>query len=159
MSPLLNRPASLALLTLVLFLCSVSCGRQSEANNSVSFPSAYVQGACGPTDGPALEFYFTLKQSQNGKYDVPFLLVQLSENLPTSAPQSYSIKSGKWGVLASRCLKPGQCEAATFGSLHLAKFSPQTGAAGDYELHFQDGSVERGSFDAEWYAVKNLICG
>ena len=35
--------------------------------------SAYVQDACGPTDGPAVEFYFTLKRGQFGKYDVPLL--------------------------------------------------------------------------------------
>jgi len=26
-------------------------------------------------------------------------------------------------VLASRCLRPGRCEAATSGTLHLSKFS------------------------------------
>ena len=159
MSPLLNTPASLALSILVLIFCSVSCGCQSTANHTVPFPFAYVHYDCGPTDGFALDFYFTSKRSSNGKYQEPYLYIELSENLPKSAPQSYSIESGKWGVLASRCLKPGRCEAATSGSLRLVKFSHATGASGDYELHFQDGSVEKGSFDAAWDVVKNLACG
>jgi hypothetical protein len=116
-----------------------------------------VQEDCGPTDGYALEFYFTSKQSQNGKYEEPYLVIEVNEK-PKSAPQNYSIKSANWGVLASRCLKPGRCEDSTSGSLHLTKFS-QNGASGNYELHFRDGSVERGSFDAAWYVVKNHGCG
>lgn len=62
-------------------------------------------------------------------------------------------------MLAARCLKSGRCEAAISGSLQLTKFGVPQGASGKYELHFQDGSVERGDFDAEWYDVKNLLCG
>jgi hypothetical protein len=61
-------------------------------------------------------------------------------------------------MLASRCTGPGGCAAATAGTLHLTKFNPGKGASGDYELHFKDGTVEKGQFDAKWYAVK-LLCG
>jgi hypothetical protein len=154
-----KRGVLVPLLTLVFLASSVGCARQSDANHAGSFPFANVQAACGPTDGPAREFYFTSKQSHDGKYEEPYLVILVSENLPKSAPQSYSIKSESWAVQALRCQKPGQCDAATSGSLHLAKFSPTNGVSGDYELHFQDGSAEKGSFDATWYFVKNLICG
>jgi len=113
---------------------------------------AYVQDACGPIDGPAVEFYFTLQQGQ-------FAMISINENLPSSTPQDYSIRSGSDAMLASRCLSPGQCDAATSGTLHLSMFSPGKGATGEYELHFQNGRVERDNFDATWYVVKQLMCG
>ena len=152
-------PLSMSLLTLAFLSCSTGCGRQYEANPMPRTSFAYVQDACGPTDGPAVEFYFTFNQSQFGKYEEPFIMISINENLPSSVPQDYSIKAGKYAVLASRCLRPGQCDAATSGTLHLTTFSPGKGASGDYELHFQDGRVERERFDATWYAVKQLMCG
>jgi len=86
-------------------------------------------------------------------------MISINENLPSSTPRDYSIKSGQYAVPASRCLKPGQCDAATSGTFHLTTFSPGKGATGDYELYFQDGRVERDSFDATWYVVKQLMCG
>ena len=156
---LVKRVVSMSLLTLAFLYCSASCGRQYEANPTARTSFAYVQDACGLTDGPAVEFYFTFNQSQFGKYEEPFIMISINENLPSSVPQDYSIKAGKYAVLASRCLSPGQCDAATSGTLHLTTFSPGKGASGDYELHFQDGRVERESFDATWYAVKQLMCG
>ena len=84
------------------------------------------------------------------------MVISIIENLPTFAPQDYPIRSGSM-VLARRCLRPGQCEAVTSGILHLAKFSKGKIASGEYELHFPDGSIEKGSFDAVW-CVMTLIC-
>jgi hypothetical protein len=159
MQTLLTRVVSISLLTLASLSCSASCGRHYEANLRERTSFSYVQNACGPTDGPAVEFYFTLKQSQFGKYEEPYIMISISENLPNSTPRDYSIKSGQYGVLASRCLRPGQCDAATSGTLHLTTFRPGKGATGEYELHFQNRRVERDSFDATWYVVKQLVCG
>jgi hypothetical protein len=133
---------------------SARCGRESEGY----FPFAYVQEDCGPTDGPALHFYFTQKQSEAGKYKEPFLDILISENLPKSAPQDYSIRSGSGAVLASRCLTPGQCVGATSGTLHLTMFDKRRSVSGEYKLHFKVGSVEKGSFDATRCFVP-LLCG
>jgi hypothetical protein len=150
---------SSSLLALIVFASSASCGGKSEANYPGHFSFAYVQRDCGPTDGDSLMFYFTVKQSQLGKYEEPFVVISINENLPRSAPQDYSIQSGKYAVLASRCLSPGKCDVATSGTLHLTTFTPGKGATGRYELHFQGGTVEEDSFDATWRVVKQLICG
>ena len=155
----LKRGISISLVTLAFLSVSASCRRQDRAIPMERTHFAYVQSACGPTDGPAVEFYFTRNQSQAGKYVEPFIMISINENLPSSTPQTYSIKSGESALLASRCLRPGKCDAATSGTLHLTKFSPGTGATGEYELHFQDGRIERDNFDAAWYTVKQLMCG
>jgi hypothetical protein len=144
------------LLTLALFASSPSSGRESQTKPRARFPFAYVQNDCGPADGPALTFRFTLKESKCGKYEEPFIVISIIGNLPAFAPQDYPIGSGS-RVLARRCLIPGQCEAVTSGTLHLAKFSKGKSASGEYEVHFRDGSVEKGSFDAVW-CVMTLIC-
>jgi pimeloyl-ACP methyl ester carboxylesterase len=57
---LVKTVASVSLLTLAFLYCSASCGRQCEANPAARTSFAYVQNGCGPTDAPAVEFYFTL---------------------------------------------------------------------------------------------------
>lgn len=149
-----KRVVPLFLLTLVLLTSLTGCGHESEGH----FPFAYVQNDCGPTDGVALQFYFTQKQSEPGKYSEPFLAISINENLPKSAPQHYSIRSGTWAVLASRCLTPGQCVGASSGTLHITKFDGRKGVSGEYKLDFKDGTVEKGSFDATRCFVP-LLCG
>lgn len=150
---------ALRAVVLVAALVSFPCVGlpQSSTNVAPHFPFAYVQEGCGPEDGIALNFFFTAQQTQDGKYKEPFLFVQVNKNLPKSAPQSYTLKVDP-GVLASRCLKSGSCEAATSGFLHLSKFNRGVGSSGDYEVHFKDGSLEKGTFDAVWYRY-HFVCG
>jgi hypothetical protein len=150
----LKTVVSLFILTLVILTSSAMCGRESERD----FPFAYVQDECGETDGLALNFYFTQKQSETEIYKEPFLHIAINENLPKSAPQDYSMRSGSGAVFASRCLKPGQCVGATSGTLHLTKFDERRRISGEYKLHFEDGSVEEGSFDATRRFVP-FLCG
>jgi hypothetical protein len=141
----------------ITLLSSASCGLKSEANYPPHFPFAYVQEGCGPADGPALLFYFTVKPAKCGKYEEPFLMIEIIGNLPQSAPRAYTMGSGSRDMLASRCQSPGHCEAATSGYLHLAKFSQSKNASGEYELHFRDGSIEKQNFDAA-RCIVNLLC-
>jgi hypothetical protein len=148
---------STSLLVFVGLASSTRCGRQFAPNDPPHFPSAYVQKGCGPADGPALQFDFTVKPAKCGKYEEPFLLIQIIGNLPKSAPHVYTMGSSSRDILASRCQSAGHCEAAISGVLHLTKFSQSKNASGEYELHFRDGSMEKGNFGATWCVV-NLIC-
>ncbi len=158
MSFLLKKVVSISVLTLVCLAYSVGHGCQWAASAPARFPFAYAQDDCGPTDGAAVTFYFTRKQGECGKYEDPFITISIDENLPKSGPRDYAIRLGWWAVLASRCLKAGQCESATSGTLHLRKFIERQGASGEYELRFQDGSAEKGSFSATWCPGPR-ICG
>lgn len=146
-----------SLFAFITFSSSASWGLKSQVNSPAHFPFAYVQEGCGPADGPALQFYFTVKPAKSGKYEEPFLMIDIIRDLPKSAPHAYTMGPGSRDILASRCPSPGHCEAATSGDLHLTKFSQSKSASGKYELHFRDGSIEKGNFDATWCSV-NLIC-
>jgi hypothetical protein len=150
----LKRCASLILLSFSILATAAACEHESDGH----FPFAYVQDDCGPTDGLALHFYLTQKQSESGKYKEPFLDFTINENLPMSAPQDYSINPGSAAVFASRCPAPAQCVGATSGTLHLTKFDARSGVSGEYKLRFQDGGVEEGSFDATRRFVR-FLCG
>jgi hypothetical protein len=141
----------------ITLLFSASCGLRSEANYPRHFPFAYVQEGCGPADGLALLFYFTVKPAKCGKYKEPFLRIEIIGNLPQSAPRAYTMGPGSRDMLATRCQSPGHCEAATSGFLHLTKFSQSKNASGAYELYFPDGSIEKGNFDAT-RCIVNLLC-
>jgi hypothetical protein len=136
----LRRIAFESLLALIVLASAAGCGRRSETNSPADLPFAYVQRDCGPADGEALTFYFTQKQSQSGEYEEPFVEISINENLPRSAPLDYSVESGKYAILASRCRIPGRCDTATSGTLHLDTFRPGKGATGVYELHFGEAS-------------------
>lgn len=149
-----KRAVPLFLLALVILTTSAMCGHESQGR----FPFAYLQEDCGPTDGLALHFYFTQAQSEAGNYKEPFLDVLISENLPKSAPQDYSVRLGSTAVFASRCLTPGECVGATSGTLRLTKFDGRKDVSGEYNFHFKDGSVEKGRFHATWPIIP-FFCG
>jgi hypothetical protein len=54
-------------------------GRGHERGLASRDAFAYVQPACGPLGGSALEFYLSAKQAQDGKYEVPYVLVSINE--------------------------------------------------------------------------------
>lgn len=154
----LTRILSTSLLIFVGLASSTRYGRQSAANDPPRFPFAHVQEGCGPADGLALQFYLTMKPAKCGTYEEPFLLIQIIGNLPKAAPRDYMIGASSRDMLASRCQSPGHCAAATSGALHLTKFGQRENASGQYELHFRDGSIEKGNFDAVWCVVR-FLCG
>jgi len=139
-----------------VFLLPESATSSPQAGSPAHFRFAYAQYGCAPTDALALDFYFAAEKSECGKYSEPFVKISIWKDLPKSIP--YSIELGATEAGAIRCLKPGACEAATSGSLRLDKFVDQKSSAGEYELHFKDGSVEKGRFDATWCHVK-FVCG
>lgn len=143
--------------TVCLFgiLCLVNSATSAFDSGS-HFAFAYMQYGCAPTDAEALDFYFTARKGECGKYTEPFLKISVWKNLPKSAPYSMKLGGGDGGAI--RCLKPGACEAASSGSLRLDKFINERSSSGEYELHFRDGSVEKDKFDATSCYIK-FVCG
>lgn len=138
------------------FLLPESATSTPQAGPPAHFPFAYAQYGCAPTDALALDFVFTAEKSECGKYSEPFVKISIWKDLPQSAPYSVEVRATEVGGI--RCLKPGACEAATSGKLRLDKFIDGKSSAGEYELHFKDGSVEKGRFDATWCHLK-FVCG
>ena len=148
--------ASTIVCVLAVFLLPQSATSDPQAGPPAHYPFTHAQYGCAPTDALALDFYFTAENSECGKYSEPFVKISIWKDLPKSAPYSIEVRATEAGAI--RCLKPGACEAATSGSLHLDKFINDKSSAGSYELHFKDGSVEKGKFDATWCHLK-FVCG
>jgi hypothetical protein len=154
MPRLLKRIATACLVAILLLAGPATPAYQKSSPSR--FPFAYMQHGCAPTDALALDFYFTSKKSECGRYSEPFVRISIWKDLPKSAP--YSIELVGSNGSASRCLRPGACEAATSGSLRLDKFIEGKSSAGEYELHFRDGSIEKDKFDATSCQIK-FMCG
>jgi hypothetical protein len=154
MSWLLKVSLTACLLGVILLTDSATANRQ--ADSPPRFPFAYARYGCAPTDALALDFYFTANQSECGKISEPYVKISIWKNLPKSAPYSIELRATEVGAI--RCLRPGACEAASSGSLRLDKFIDEKISAGEYELHFRDGSVEKGRFGATWCHIK-FVCG
>jgi hypothetical protein len=151
---LLRATATVCLLA--VFLLPESATSTPEPGSPAHYPFTHAQYGCAPTDALALDFYFTAENGECGKYSEPFVKISIWKDLPKSAPYSVEVRATEAGAI--RCLKPGACEAATSGSLRLDKFIDQKTSSGEYELHFKDGSVEKGRFDATWCHLK-FVCG
>jgi hypothetical protein len=151
---LLKRIATACLLA-VLFLPDTATPAYWNSSPA-RFPFAYMQHDCAPNDAVELDFYFTAKKSECGKYSEPFVKISIWNNLPKPASHSAEIR-GRDGA-AVRCLKPGACEASTSVILRLDKFINEKSSSGEYELHFKNGSVERGKFDATSCYIY-FVCG
>ena len=154
MSWILKGTATVCLLG--VFLLPESATSTPQAGPTAHFPFSYAQYGCAPTDAPALDFVFTAEKRECGKYSEPFVKISIWRNLPKSAPYSIELRASEAGAI--RCLTPAACEAAASGSLRLDKFIEGKISSGEYELHFKDGSVEKGRFDATWCHVK-FVCG
>lgn len=124
---------------------------------SAAWPFATIRHACGPTDGPALQITLT-KVANPGKDDAR-LFLSLYRDLPEpplSKPRTFELEPQQSGD-AVRCLRPNACESAPRGHVVLEKFDGR-GAEGSYEVHFKDGSRERGRFQAAWKEIREA-CG
>ena len=80
-----------------MILLNGSASAHLPADSSAHFPFAYVQFGCAPTDGPALDFYFTATKSECGKIVEPYLKIMIWENLPQSAPYTVGSARGSGG--------------------------------------------------------------
>ena len=121
------------------------------------FRYATVVQTCAPWDGPALAVVLS-GAAGCAPMKVPYLQISLWRDLPPKAGKTLSFNIGNSNGQASRCLKPNECEAATSGSVVFDIVDEGKEAKGRYELHFKDGSIEAGSFEAEW-CENRALCG
>ncbi|HEV2113157.1 MAG TPA: hypothetical protein VGR50_03350 [Terriglobales bacterium] len=115
--------------------------------------------SCAPWDGPALGITLTERRASCGKApEGPYLSIYIWRDLPTNGPKTIEFKEGGGNGGASRCAKANDCERATSGRVSFTKFDENGAVEGTYEFQFKDGSVERGSFSAEW-CHERVMCG
>ncbi|MGH9492295.1 MAG: hypothetical protein ACRD2K_02230 [Terriglobales bacterium] len=122
-----------------------------------AYPYATIRHACAPWDGPALQITLT-KVENSGKNDARLFLTLYRDlpEPPLTKPRTFELERMESGD-AVRCPRPNACESATSGRVVLEQFDG-TSAEGSYELHFKDGSIERGRFKALWKEVREA-CG
>lgn len=146
------------LLALSLLLSSAPAApKQRQQTKAAAWPFATIRHACGPTDGPALQITLT-KVANPGKKDARLFLSLYRDlpEMPLAQPRTFELTRMLDGD-GARCLKPNACESAERGHVVLEKLDG-TAAEGSYELHFKDGSSERGRFKAAWKEIREA-CG
>ena len=121
------------------------------------FPYATLGHTCAPWDGPALSVVLS-NVAGCVPLTVPYIQIALWRDLPPKAGKSLSFDIRNSNGQASRCLKPNECEAATSGSVVFDIADEGKEAKGRYELHFKDGGIEFGSFEAQW-CQNRALCG
>jgi hypothetical protein len=123
------------------------------------FSHAIIGSSCAPWDGPALEITASSSSSdQCRKTTAPYIRIAIWRNLPTAAPATIVLDVATGNGYAGRCAKENACEAAERAIIRFTSFDSGRHAAGTYELHFKDGSVVKGAFDAEW-CHERVVCG
>ena len=149
-------PARRSILFLALVLVWISAYAKDRVGQS--FSHTLISHSCAPWDGPALALYLTSTPASCGKVEGPYLSIYIWRDLPANGPKTIVFKEGGDNGGASRCMKANECERATSGRVSFSKFGENGEVRGTYEFHFKDGSVEQGSFNAEW-CHERIICG
>ena len=121
------------------------------------FPYAAIVPTCAPWDGPALAVLLS-NTAGCASVKAPSVQISLWRDLPPEAGKTISFDIRNSNGQASRCLKANECEAAASGSVVFDIVDEGKDAKGRYELLFKDGSIESGSFEAEWCESRSL-CG
>jgi hypothetical protein len=118
---------------------------------------ATIRNTCAPWDGPAIGIL--LSGTAGCKVtETPYIQISLWKNLPPKAGKTYQFDISNSNGQASRCMKPGKCEAAVSGTVSFEIYDEGKRAKGRYELHFKDSLTETGSFDADWCQERGF-CG
>jgi hypothetical protein len=152
------RHSSSSTRTIFLLLVLVWAGYAQPAV-AQSYPHALISASCAPWDGPAVSLVLTTKPTSCGKApEGPYLSIYIWRDLPEHGPKTIEFKEAGGNGGASRCATANECERATSGRLTFTKFDQNGEVEGSYEFHFKDGSVEQGSFKAEW-CHERVVCG
>ena len=143
-------------ISLFFVLVAAGCAQSGAAS---TYPHALIMASCAPWDGPAIGLILSAKPASCGKAaDGPYLSIYIWRDLPTSGPKTIDFKESGDNGGASRCTGANDCQRATTGRLIFTKYDQNGEVDGSYEFHFKDGSVEQGSFKAEW-CHERVMCG
>ncbi|HVO29557.1 MAG TPA: hypothetical protein VMV18_02425 [bacterium] len=118
------------------------------------FPVAMVFHGCGPTDGATIR----LTLAKSGNACGPQATNTLTLIVDGSAPKTgttYDVKA----MNATRCSKPGKCDAAAKASLRFDEFTDGTSAKGHWTASLKDGTAIEGDFDAVFCEKSPPPCG
>ena len=145
----------------ILAISIVGCSGTNNVSPEIKppnpFASAYLVPACGALGG-AMEFYFAKGPGESATHRATYIHITADGEMPESNG-NFIIMPHDYRLAASRCQLAGQCEEATWGTLHVRAFKIGLGASGSYELGFRDGSVEKASFGAAYREPgRMLIC-
>lgn len=118
---------------------------------------ASIKNTCAPWDGAALGITMTRGKAGCEPPKGEHVGVTLWRGLPPRPGKKFDFKDRELGT-ATRCKAPNDCSAAESGWIEFDRYDPKGGkASGRFELRFE-GSIEAGSFDAEW-CPGEALCG
>ena len=141
----------------VAVLCGALAVPFSMAHSATSFPYAKAGYTCGPTDAIVFAFDFATSPLEQERFPAAVLSIEIDSHNVTA--QRYFVGQKNPSVAVLRCLdRPDHCDEATSGFLHLAEFNAKGTISGDYEFHFKNGGIEKGSFHVTG-SNERLLCG
>ena len=129
----------------------------SVAFPSPSFTFGLIRASCAPWDGPAIDLRLTSEPAECKRAGEPFVDIGVWRGLPIHAGQEVKFGPGSDAGFASRCAKEGDCQRTESGWIEFESYEQGKGARGRYELHFKDGEILKGSFEAKW-CEERVIC-
>jgi hypothetical protein len=144
-----------ALTATLVLTAAFCCSAYTQAKN---FTYAEMHASCAPWDGPAVELTLTAEKASCKRSSFPNLRIYIWRGLPISAPTTIHFDDQSDNGGASLCSSENSCQRAVKGSITFKTFEGGKHGSGSYEFVFQDGTIKKGTFDADWCNVQ-AICG
>ncbi len=123
-----------------------------------TFSRGLIQSSCAPWDGPAIQLTITREPAECERVTGPYISIGVWKGLPVHAGQVVKFGAGSDAGFASRCSKVGDCQRAESGTIVFEKYDEDSGARGNYELHFKGGETVKENFDVVWCKTR-AVCG
>jgi len=140
----------------LLALVAIAASCTSESSD---YQYALIQDSCAPWDGAAIQVTLANETLQcQREVKGAYLMLGVWRGLPIHSGQVIKLSPKEDNGFASRCTKGNDCERAESGEITFDRFDTDKGATGHYELHFRNGDIATGRFDARWCAVR-MMCG
>jgi hypothetical protein len=113
---------------------------------------------CAPWDGPATTVYLTAAPGDSLRMPAPFLRLTVYRRVSGLPGSRFEWPAREQVAAGNRCMTEESCEVAGSGQIRFHAGQSDSLLAGEFELHFSDGSVEQGRFRAIWVA-RRILCG
>ena len=120
-------------------------------------PYAYIQNSCAPWGGPAVTIYLSDAPQKCEELSLPYTTISIWKGAKEISGQTFTFPDYKAGWVARQITKDSNQKVRS-GRVHLQEVKEDADVKGDFDLEFEDGHREQGSFRAKW-CHQPVMCG
>jgi hypothetical protein len=138
-------------------VASLACASAEMAGPSVGFNHAAAVAACGPADGPAIQFFFTATEFTSGSPATPYVSVYFAKQASDLVGRTLNLTGSSAEGSAQFRANATDFEEAESGFLTVNSVGADNSIQGSVNITFPNAAPVRGAFSAKWFP-NQVLC-